>query len=75
MVVANVDEHLASSMAADAQFESSVRGTLIYADLFTRDAIHKCGEASLGFPTRFFLRKKSIIYYPILEPSIMHYSH
>ena len=27
----------------------------MYANRFTRDAIHKCGEASLGFPFEVFL--------------------
>jgi hypothetical protein len=34
-------------------------GALVYANGFTMDAIHKCGEASLGFPCEVFLRKKT----------------
>jgi hypothetical protein len=30
-------------------------GALIYANEFTRDVIHECGEASLGFPHEVFL--------------------
>jgi hypothetical protein len=33
-------------------------GALGYANKFTIDTIHKCGEASLGFPCEVFLRKK-----------------
>jgi hypothetical protein len=30
-------------------------GALVYVDWFTRDAIHKCGDASLGFLCEVFL--------------------
>jgi hypothetical protein len=33
-------------------------GALIYANEFMRDAIDKCGEASLEFPHKVFLGKK-----------------
>lgn len=33
-------------------------GTLVCINAFTRDAIHQCGEASLGFPCDVFLWKK-----------------
>jgi hypothetical protein len=33
-------------------------GELVYTNGFTRDAIHECGEASLGFPMMFSLEKK-----------------
>ena len=35
-------------------------GALIYAGGFTRDAIEKCGKASLGFPHVVLLGKKHI---------------
>jgi hypothetical protein len=36
-------------------------GALIYADWFTRDAIHACGEASLSFPIEVFLGKNDAV--------------
>lgn len=32
-------------------------GALVYADKFTTDAIHKCGKALLGLPSKIFLSK------------------
>jgi hypothetical protein len=34
---------------------------LLYADEFTRDTIHKCGEASLKFPYEDFLGKNMYV--------------
>ena len=48
---------LQGSVLAGAQFESSRQGTLVYANQFTRDAIHECGEAILGFRHEVFLGK------------------
>ena len=48
---------LQGSVPAGAQFESSRQGTLVYADGFTRDVIHECGEAILGFLDEVFLGK------------------
>jgi hypothetical protein len=36
------------------------QGTLVYVDSFTRDAIHECEEALLGFPHEVFLGKKCV---------------
>jgi hypothetical protein len=58
LVVNNVAGHLANSVPAHAWFESPGVGTLVYDNGFNRAAIHKCGEASLGFPREVFLGKR-----------------
>lgn len=56
LVVSNVVGHLASLMLVDAWSKFSwVRGTNLDVKRFTKDSIHKCGEASLWFLTRFSL--------------------
>lgn len=51
--IANVIGHLASSVPTSAQFKSPWGGILVYANGFTRDAIHERGKHPLDFPVRF----------------------
>lgn len=51
--VANVIGHLASSVPTSARFKSPWGCILVYANGFTRDAIHECGKQPLDFPVRF----------------------
>ena len=43
--------------ASRGSIRISSQSTLVYADGFTRDAIHKCGEAILGFLHEVFVGK------------------
>lgn len=58
LIVANVAGRLSSYVPAGAWFESPWLCALVYADEFTRDAIHECGEAFLRFPHKVFLGRK-----------------
>jgi len=57
--VANVFGCLVGFVPTSAHFESLVRDALVYTNGFIRDAIHKFGDASLGFPHKVFLGNKS----------------
>jgi hypothetical protein len=70
-VVIYVAGHLVSYVLAHAWFGSPWVRHIVYADEFTKDAIHECGEASLGFPVKFSLENsKKLITYKPAHPNV-----
>jgi hypothetical protein len=69
LVHANVgwQQVFTGNVPAGSWFESIGRGTLVYANGFTRDAIHKCGEASIELPRKVFLGNENYMHKVIVK--------